>query len=82
MSLSERLRIINCILFWYTEDYFLSPVIENDILFNLKGDAMSLQEMCKNNPEQAKKTAIEDYDLRRETYMPNILSKDYCFQRS
>lgn len=75
----ERLRILNCILFMYTEDYFLSKQLTEKTTKSLERIAQMMQDSgtVKGYEEQALAREIKDYDLRRDIAIPNLLTKEY-----
>lgn len=77
-SLEERLRVINQIIFLYTEDYFLSQQLPDEITKQLEGIAKTLQDTVTVTPIRSVKNAVKDYDLKRDISIPNILLKDYA----
>ena len=74
MPIIKRLEIINRILMWYAEDYFFSPQLPKDISGQLEQAAQQMQDLTTDNPEKTLKNAVKDYDLRRDTGLPNLLS--------
>lgn len=77
-TLEKRLEIINHIIMLYTEDYFLSKQLDEETLKNLEDSAQTLQDLLTTNPMKSLKNAIKDYDLRRDTCIPNLFSRDYA----
>ncbi|MBS4831586.1 hypothetical protein [Ruminococcus callidus] len=82
MSIINRLEIINRIIFWYAEDYFLSPQLPKEISSELRQAAQQMQDLVSINPEKTLKNAVKDYDLRRDTCLPNLLSQEYAISNS
>lgn len=76
MSIARRLEIINRIVFWYAEDYFFSPKLPTEITSKLEQAARQMQDLVSLNPEESLKKAVKDYDLRRDTCLPNLLSQE------
>ena len=83
LSLELRLSVINYIIFLYTEDYFISKNIRNDIMKNESLRNVSLQSFDalvtspEINPiEEAKKF----FDLNNHDKIPNILSIEYAIK--
>ena len=74
----KRLEIINRIIMLYTEDYFLSKQLDKDTLENLEDSARTLQDPIIINSRKSLKKAIKDYDLRRDTFIPNLFLRDYA----
>lgn len=80
-SLEDQLKVINYILFSYSEDYFLSANISKDILDELTVLSGKTPEMLtfsptmlKNSIDEAKK--IFDYSERFD--IPNLLSNKFA----
>lgn len=78
MSAAKRLEIINRIVFWYAEDYFFSPRLPKEAASELEQAARQMQDLFSTNPEKSTKNAIKDFDLRRDTCLPNLLSREYA----
>lgn len=73
----KRLEIINRIIFLYAEDYYLSKLLDDDIIRELQEPAKILQDLMTTAPQKSLKNAVKDYDLRRDFCIPNLLSRDY-----
>lgn len=78
MSVAKRLEIINRIVFWYAEDYFFSPRLPKEVVSELEQAARQMQDLFSTNPEKSTKNAVKDFDLRRDTCFPNLLSQEYA----
>lgn len=78
MSITNRLEIINRIMLWYAEDYFFSPQLPKEVSSELKQAAQQMQDLVSISPEESLKNAVKDYDLRRDTCLPNLLSQEYA----
>ena len=78
MSITNRLEIINRIVLWYAEDYFLSPQLPKEVSSELKQATQQMQDLVSISPEESLKKAVKDYDLRRDTCLPNLLSQEYA----
>lgn len=74
---AKRLEIINRIILLYAEDYYLSKQLDDDIIKSLQEPAKILQDSITTNPQKSLENAVKDYDLRRDTCIPNLLSKEY-----
>lgn len=77
-TLEKRLEIVNRIIMMYAEDYFLSKQLDEKTIKNLEEIAQTLQDVLTTNPRKSLKNAVKDYDLRRDTYIPNIFSREYA----
>ena len=77
LTQEERLEIINKIIFLYTEDYYLSKQLSENTIKELEETAKTVQDISTCNPRSSIKAAVRDYDLRRRTHLPNILSEEY-----
>ena len=80
-TLEKRMEIINRILFLYTEDYYLSKQLDADIIKSLEESAQTIQDTFTISPKRSLINAIKDYDLRRDTCIPNLLSKGYAVNK-
>lgn len=80
-TLEKRMEIINRILFLYTEDYYLSNQLDADIIKSLEESAQTIQDTFTISPKRSLINAIKDYDLRRDTCIPNLLSKGYAVNK-
>lgn len=83
LSLESRLSIINYIIFLYTEDYFISKSVREDIIKNEMLRNVSLQSFDAlitspdiNPIEEAKKF----FDLNNHDTIPNILSIEFAIK--
>lgn len=83
LSLELRLSIINYIIFLYTEDYFISKSVRDDIIKNESLRNVSLQSFDAlvtspdiNPIEEAKKF----FDLNNHDTIPNILSIEFAIK--
>lgn len=73
----KRLEIINRIIFLYTEDYYLSKQLDDDIIKRLQETAKTLQDTIMTNPKKSLENAVKDYDLKKDLCIPNLLLKEY-----
>lgn len=78
--LEKRLEIINRIIFLYAEDYYLSKEVPDSFIEELNMQARLTQDMFSMDPEKSTQNAVKDFDLRRETCIPNLLSSEYSIQ--
>lgn len=77
-SLEEKLTVINRIIFLYTEDYFLSKQLSNEVTKKLESPAKTLQDSFSFNECQSIKNAIKDYNLRNDMCIPNLFEKKFA----
>lgn len=82
VSQEERVEIFNKIIFWYTEDYYISKLLKDDVIESMKEVAITTQDILTTNPVKSLKDAMNYYDLRRKVDFPNILSKSYSIDKS
>lgn len=84
-SFSEKLYIINFIIFLYTEDFYLSPniklaILENENCKKLKNDLMDIH-VIKQEDQEIKNKEDIDLNLRKLKYLkpkiPFALSKNF-----
>ena len=61
----------------YTEDYYLSKQLDDDIIKRLQETAKTLQDTITTNPKKSLENAVKDYDLKKDLCMPNLLLKEY-----
>lgn len=73
----KRLEIINRIIFLYAEDYYLSKLLDDDIIRDLQKPAKILPDLITTTPQKSLRNAVKDYDLRIDFCIPNLLSRDY-----
>lgn len=83
LSLESKLSIINYIIFLYTEDYFISKSVGDDIIKNESLRNVSIQSFDAlvtspgiNPIEEAKKI----FDLNNHDTIPNILSIEFAIK--
>lgn len=74
----ERLKVINYILFLYTEDFFISPSISEEILENCKRVASSIHDLATVDEERTMSRSVVDFDLKRYDSIPNLLDPQYA----
>lgn len=80
-SLNEQLSVINYILFSYSEDYFLSSNIPQNILKELvalSGKTPELLTLTPPSPERILEAAKEIFDFRDRQNIPNLLSSQFA----
>lgn len=80
-SLNEQLSVINYILFSYSEDYFLSSNIPQNILKELvalSGKTPDLLTPTPPSPEWILEVAKEIFDYRDRQNIPNLLSSQFA----
>lgn len=77
-TVEQRLETINRIIMLYTEDYFLSKKLSKETIKSLEDSAKTVQDMVSFNASRSIKDAVKDYDLRRDTCIPNLFSRDYA----
>lgn len=57
---------------------FFSPKLPKEVSSELEQAAQQMQDLVSINPEESLKNAVKDYDLRRDTCLPNLLSQEYA----
>ncbi len=77
-SLENRLEIIGRIIFLYTEDYYLSKQLDENIIKYLQEPAKIIHDMATFNPRRSIKKAVNEFDLRRHNNIPNIFTKEHA----
>lgn len=78
LPLSEQLKVINFIIFAYTEDYFISPTISEQILNQMFTVASKSTDLISSTPfVNAVDIVKEHYSFNEMQTIPNILSKEY-----
>ena len=80
-NLNEQLSVINYILFSYSEDYFLSSNIPQNILKELvalSGKTPELLTLTPPSPERILEAAKEIFDFRDRQNIPNLLSSQFA----
>ena len=84
MSQIEKLSVINYLIFLYSEDFYLSSMVKDEIQKNetiktLTGKTsrvfMSERDLCNTDVYGSIK---KEYDLNKHRDIPNFLSKEYC----
>ena len=84
LSLEEQLSIINFILFAYTEDYFLSPIISGDTLDKLKNIVGLTQQLFSftqiSSADYFHKAKI-NFDYGKKDSIPNLLLKEHSLSQ-
>ncbi|MBO5323865.1 MAG: hypothetical protein J6A88_07185 [Oscillospiraceae bacterium] len=78
----QRLKIINRIIFLYTEDYYLSKQLDSETINWLQETAKLIQDLATTDPKKSVKNAVKDYDLRRDICIPNLFSKEYAIKKA
>lgn len=80
LSFEEKLKVVNFIIFVYSEDYFFYKEINKEIFGNegLKEIAKTLSVSVANSPDaDSLAAAKETYDLNKRDTIPNFLSETY-----
>ncbi|WP_019913820.1 hypothetical protein [Paenibacillus sp. HW567] len=80
LSFEEKLKVINYIIFSYSENYYFYKGIDQEILShaNLKDVAKTTSVSVKNSPfADSLKVAKEAYDLNKRDTIPNFLSETF-----
>ncbi len=80
-SLNDKLKIINYIVFAFTEDFFLSPKLEKNVLLEINKIA-KLTSFASFNPMQSslfelKYSVDKKFDFKNADEIPNILLEKY-----
>ncbi|MBY0117834.1 hypothetical protein [Paenibacillus xylanexedens] len=85
LSTEEKLKVINYIIFIYSEDYYFYKGIDQEILGNenLKDVAKTTPLSFATNPDADSLAAAKDtYDLNKRDSIPNFLSETYQVEQS
>jgi hypothetical protein len=79
LSTEERLELINYIVFLYSEDFFLSKKIREEVMTdeNLKEVSGRTGSSIISRDENILDVLKENYDLSNVKNIPNLLSSDY-----
>lgn len=78
LSLPEQLKVINYIIFAYTEDFFMSPKLSEDTITKLTKAASKSADLVSLNPfAKGIDTATEHFSFSEINSIPNILSEEY-----
>lgn len=80
-SLDEQLNVINYILFSYSEDYFLSVTLPQNVLkelVTLSAKTPELLALAPPSTEEILEAAKEIFDFRGRQNIPNLLSNQFA----
>lgn len=80
-SLDEQLNVINYILFSYSEDYFLSATLPQNVLVELVALSAKTPEflaLAPPSPEGILEAAKEIFNFRGRQNIPNLLSNQFA----
>ena len=78
LPLEEQLKVVNYIIFAYTEDFFMSPVLSDNTISELTKTACKSTELVSSNPLlNGVETAVEHFSFDEMNTIPNILSEEY-----
>ncbi len=78
LTLPEQLKVVNYIIFAYTEDYFMSPKLSKDTTAKLINAARKSPDLVSLNPfANGIDTATEHFSFTEMNSIPNILSEEY-----
>lgn len=78
LSLKEQLKVVNYIIFAYTEDYFMSPELSEDTIAKLTKVACKSTNLVSLNPfANGIDTAKEHFSFTEKDSIPNILSEEF-----
>lgn len=85
LNLEKQLSIVNYILFSYTEEYFLSPLVPKNVLNKLRELACKMSDCYRRteNPSDRKKVfkqIQEIYNYNKSSEFPNLLSEKYSIE--
>ncbi len=72
----DKLQVINYILLRYSEDYFLSPQIDDEIKKQIKGVVDKGSDIVSSS--NAIYDALKDHSLSNRFDIPNLLDKKYA----
>lgn len=84
LSLEDQLSVINFILFAYSEDYYLSPVINKEItdqLCEVAGKTTDIFADASTNKSQHLEATSGNYDYNARNTIPNLLSEKYAINK-
>ncbi len=78
LSHKEQLKVVNYIIFAYTEDFFMSPELSEDTIAKLTKTACKSTELVSLNPfTNGIDAATEHFSYTEMNSIPNILSEEY-----
>ena len=79
LELIDQLSLINFLIFAYSEDYFLSPLLSQSTLDSIKPVMQLNTELLSlvDNKEKALDYLKEQFSFKHRNDIPNLLSKQY-----
>lgn len=78
LSHEEQLKVVNYIIFAYTEDFFMSPLLPDDVVAKLTKTACKSTDLVSTNPfANGIDAATEHFSFDEMNTIPNILSEEY-----
>lgn len=78
LSHEEQLKVVNYIIFAYTEDFFMSPLLSDETVDALTKVAAKSPELMTKNPFlNGIDIATEHFSFDEMNTIPNILSEEY-----
>lgn len=85
LSLDEKLKLINYIIFRYTDAYFISPnvmnqLIENEILFRLNMKSDILRAHTMEDLQYFKKRNMSELKMYSNFDIPNLLNEKFSMR--
>lgn len=81
LSLEDRLGVINYIIFLYSEDYYYSPYLPEDVMSKVFNVARVTPIPTKNLSENdILQNSIKMHDLNKWNTIPNLLGKEYSME--
>ncbi len=82
MNEDDKLAVINYIIFKYSEDFFISPLLrdrmENEASFKSVVTSSLMNSQPLYDPIQAQ---ISEFDLNKYKAFPNLLLKEYSMEQ-
>lgn len=78
LPLEEQLKVVNYIIFAYTEDFFMSPLLSEKTVAELTNVASKSTELLSSNPfVKGIDIATKHFSFDEMNIIPNILSEEY-----
>lgn len=82
LSAEEQLSVLNYIIFKYSEDFYMSPLLKKQIMSSSSLMNTISSTPFTQNPSLTGDTSllISEFDLKNHSSVPNLLSEKYCMK--
>lgn len=77
----DQLAVINYIIFKYSEDFYISPLLKDKMINNVNfSSVVTSSLLCQQNISDPIKAQLSEFDLNLYKFLPNLLLKEYSME--